>query len=139
MRDKKQSVKQPVKQLVKQPIKQQRLLFVDFENVQNVDLTKVDSSIRIVIFVGKNQKTLSLDLVMKSQSLGSRLEWKQVDGHGKNALDFFIVYYVGKTLEKNPNTECIILSKDKGFDPLLKYLRLKDRKCSRIDALTELK
>jgi len=124
------------KQLLKPP----RLLFVDFENVQKVvDLAKIDSSFNIVIFVGENQKSLSFDLVIKSQKLGSRLEWKQVEGNGKNALDFFIAYQMGKTFEKDARAECVILSKDKGFDPLIKHLNKAQRKCRRIEDLKELK
>lgn len=116
-----------------------KLLLVDFENVQSIDLMKVDASVQIVIFLGAEQKKLPADLVAKSQKLGSRLELKQVEGQGRNALDFHIAYHLGRALEKDPATECVILSKDKGFDPLLKSLEKEGRHCRRIESLADLK
>jgi len=107
--------------------------------VQKVDLSKIDGSFHILIFVGANQKNIPTNLVIKSQNLGSRLEWKQVEGTGKNALDFCIAYELGKAFEKEPGMECIILSKDKGFKPLLEGLKKKGRSCKRIESLSELK
>ena len=115
-----------------------KLLLVDFENVQQVDLSKLDGSFHIVIFIGINQKTLPITLVIKNQKLGNRLEWKQVEGNGKNALDFYIAYELGKIFEKEPQSECIILSKDKGFNPLINSLKKKGRNCKRIETLQKL-
>ena len=114
-----------------------KLLLVDFENIQDVDLSAFDNSFHIVIFVGASQKTLPTNLVIKNQKLGSRLEWKQVEGNGKNALDLCIAYELGKIFEKEPQAECIILSKDKGFKPLLDDLKKKSRNCKRIESLPE--
>ncbi|WP_370868178.1 PIN domain-containing protein [Sulfuriferula sp.] len=42
----------------------------------------------------------------------------KIEGTGKNALDFHIAFQLGRTIETAPQTECFVLSKDKGFDPL---------------------
>ncbi|MCK5556420.1 MAG: hypothetical protein KAI76_09295 [Alphaproteobacteria bacterium] len=115
------------------------LLLVDFENVQQVDLSKLDGSFHIIIFVGANQKNIPTALVIKNQKLGNRLEWMQIEGNGKNALDFCIAYELGKVFEKEPQLECVILSKDKGFEPLLNNLKKKGRKCKRVETLQKLK
>ena len=114
-------------------------MLVDFENVQAVDFNKLDGDIHVVIFTGAAQTKIPLDLVAKTQKMGSRLEWKHVDKAGKNALDFFIAYQLGKIFEREPQAQCYVLTKDKGFDPLLKHLQAASRKCQRIEKISEIK
>ncbi len=115
-----------------------RLLLVDFENVQQVELTRLDDSYRVIIFVGADQKSVPFDLVTKAQKLGSRVEWQKIVGNGSNALDFFIACQLGRVFERTPRPDCTVLSKDKGFDPLLSFLNANGMKCRRIHSLTEL-
>ena len=116
----------------------QKLLLVDFENVQQVDLARLDDSFQIIIFVGAAQKSIPIELVTKAQKLGSRIEWQRVDASGSNALDFFIACHLGRVLEKSPQLQCIVLSKDKGFDPLLRHLNKNGLQCKRLNSLLEL-
>ncbi|PPD04454.1 MAG: hypothetical protein CTY29_05785 [Methylobacter sp.] len=116
----------------------QKLLLVDFENVQQIDLTMLDENFKIVIFVGANQKTVPIELVANAQAFGNRLEWQKVDGIGPNALDFFIAFYLGRAAENSPKFHYIVLSKDKGFDPLLKFLNKNGLKCKRVNSMLEL-
>jgi len=116
----------------------QKLLLVDFENVQQVDLARLDDSFQIIIFVGAAQKSIPIELVTNAQKLGSRIEWQRVDANGSNALDFFIACHLGRALEKSPQLQCIVLSKDKGFDPLLRQLNKNGLKCKRLNSLLEL-
>jgi PIN domain len=116
----------------------QKLLLVDFENVQHVDLARLDDSFQIIIFVGAAQKSIPIELVTNAQKLGSRIEWQRVDASGSNALDFFIACHLGRVLEKSPQRQCIVLSKDKGFDPLLRHLNKNGLQCKRLNSLLEL-
>ena len=95
----------------------QKLLLVDFENVQHVDLARLDDSFQIIIFVGAAQKSIPIELVTHAQKLGSRIVWQRVDASGSNALDFFIACHLGRVLEKSPQLQCIVLSKDKALTP----------------------
>jgi PIN domain len=115
-----------------------KLLLVDFENVQQVDLSRLDDSTDVIIFVGASQKSIPIELVTSAQKLGTRIEWQKVEGNGKNALDFHIACHLGRVLEKSPQFHCIVLSKDKGFDPLLRQLNKIGLKCKRINSLLEL-
>src|SRR5512136_2758741 len=115
-----------------------RLLLVDFENVQQVELAKLDDSYRVIIFVGADQKSVPFDLVTKAQQLGGRVEWQKITGNGSNALDFFIAFQLGRVFDKAPRPECMVLSRDKGFDPLIRFLNASGRKCKRIGNLAEL-
>jgi len=116
----------------------QQLLLVDFENVQQVDLARLDDSFQIIIFVGAAQKSIPIELVTNAQKLGSRIEWQRVDANGSNALDFVIACQLGRVLERSPQLQCIVLSKDKGFDPLLRHLTKTGLKCKRLNSLLEL-
>lgn len=116
----------------------EKLLLVDFENVQQVDLSRLDQTYSVIIFVGANQRSVPIDLVSNAQKLGPRVEWQKIDGNGSNALDFYIAMQLGRILEKSSNLECIVLSKDKGFDPLLRYLNKAGLKCKRLNSLLEL-
>ena len=116
----------------------QELLLVDFENVQQVDLSNLGGSINVVIFIGASQKAIPVELVTSAQKLGARVTWQKVEGNGSNALDFHIACHLGRVLEKSPLSHCIVLSKDKGFDPLLRQLNKIGLKCKRINSLPEL-
>ena len=116
----------------------QKLLLVDFENVQQVDLARLDDSFQSIIFVGAAQKSIPIELVTKAQKLGSRIEWQRVDANGSNALDFVIACPLGRVLARSPQRQCIVLSKDKGFDPLLRHLNKNGLKCKRLNSLLEL-
>lgn len=116
----------------------QYILLVDFENVQQVDLSKLKDDTSVIIFLGANQKNIPTEMVTSAQRLGSRIEWRQIEGNGNNALDFHIACHLGRILEPPPQVRCIVLSKDKGFDPLLRFLNKSGLKCKRINSLLEL-
>jgi hypothetical protein len=113
-----------------------QLLLVDYENVQAVDLSKLDEHWRIIIFVGVSQKSVPITLVTTAQRLGSRVEWQRLEASGRNALDFFIAYQLGREL--TTALDCTILSKDKGFDPLIRHLCNGGFRCQRIENLAQL-
>jgi PIN domain len=116
----------------------QKLLLVDFENVQQVELTRLDEQFRVAIFIGSEQKRVPIELVASAQKLGNRVEWLQVEGNGSNALDFHIACYLGRVMERDPSLHCFVLSRDKGFDPLLKHLKKHGLKCKRIGSQLEI-
>ena len=114
-----------------------RVLLVDLENVQTVDLAKVPDDAEVMVFYGITQKTLPEQLVVQAQPLGSRLQWIKIAGQGPNALDFHIAYYLGKTFTERPKAQCAVLSKDKGFDPLIRHLHGLGHTCRRVASLKD--
>ena len=111
----------------------QELLLVDYENVQQLDFTSLSERVTVVVFVGASQKALPIELVASAQHLGERVKWQSVEGGGSNALDFHIACHLGRIFETLPQAVCTVLSKDKGFDPLLRHLRKLGLKCRRVD------
>jgi len=101
-------------------------ILIDYENVQPTFLKFPDDYIfKVIIFVGSNQKKLPIEFVNSVQELGTNAEYILIGGTGKNALDFHLTYYLGKLTEKNPNGYFHIITKDTGFDLLIKYLKEK--------------
>lgn len=117
---------------------QEPVLLVDFENVQQINLTHLPPDFRMTIFVGCAQKSIPLELVQQVQVLGSRVSWCRIEGIGHNALDFHIAYYLGRGFAQNRKAQYYILSKDTGFDPLVRHLTSQELCCKRIVSLAEL-
>jgi len=115
-----------------------KLLLVDFENVHTVDLSALDESYRAIIFVGASQNVPKSAQKDAAAHRFQRVDFLKISGNGKNALDFHIAFHLGRTFETAPDTECFVLSKDKGFDPLLRHLNLQGLKCHRIHSVNEL-
>ncbi len=116
-----------------------KVLLIDYENVLQVDISEIDKeSYNVKIFVGASQNKIPFDLVSEAQAFGSNIEWVKIDSSGKNALDFHIAYFLGKYSQTHPNQKFIVLSKDTGFDPLIRFLNKNGIACSRINSLLEL-
>jgi hypothetical protein len=117
-----------------------KVLLIDYENVQNVDLSQIARmDCFVYVFTGSSQNKIPIELVSSAQVLGHRLTWTRIEGSGPNALDFHIAYYLGAGISKNPGNEYYILSKDKGFDPLIKHIAKEKVICKRISSVTEIK
>jgi hypothetical protein len=107
-----------------------KIIYVDFENVPNVEIQETTDT-KILIFIGQSQKRLSTSIVKTIQPLGKNVEWVQINGTGKNALDFHIAYYLAMN-KALPNTEHYIISKDAGFDPLIAHVNSLGQKVKRV-------
>lgn len=116
-------------------VRDEKLLLVDFENVPQFSLAQVRRDVRIVIYVGASQKSIPVELVTAAQPWGERLQWQHVNASGPNALDFFIACKLGQVLETARHTQCLVLSKDKGFDPLIRHLNSLGLKCVRVERM----
>lgn len=114
-------------------------IFVDFENVQSFDLNSLEPTAKIYIFVGRQQTKIPFGLVTAAQKRGGAIEWIQISGQGRNALDFHIAYYLGELNQTTPkDVRFTVLSKDTGYEPLIEHLSEFGRKCRRINSLKEI-
>ena len=100
----------------------EHVLLVDYENVGKVDLATIPAGVRIPFFFGASQRTVPTAFLRAALRLGERFVPIDIEGRGKNALDFYIAFYLGEYLTTSPKARCVILSNDKGFDPLIKHL-----------------
>jgi hypothetical protein len=99
-------------------------ILVDYENVQPEELPALAQPelFFIKLFIGPANARINVDLAAALQPLGSNVEYIKLATGGKNALDFHIACYLGRLLEKDPKAYFHIISKDTGFDPLIKAL-----------------
>ena len=107
-------------------------ILVDFENVQPPDMGLLSGEqYQLRIFHGPHQKKLDFDIAASLQPLGDRVKYIQSDKHGKNALDFYIAFYLGRLLQEleangpsaNSNTRFVVISKDGGFEALMSHVQ----------------
>jgi len=99
-------------------------VLVDFENVQPKDLGLLkDDLFKVKLFLGPNQSKIPVALASSLQSLGNNAEYIVLETAGNNALDFHIAYYIGLLSAEDPSAFFHIISKDSGFDPLIKHLK----------------
>lgn len=113
-------------------------VLVDFENIQpkNIGLL-TGGSFKIKVFVGANQAKIPFEMVRALQTFGPNAEYIQIEGSGKNALDFHIAYYIGRMAAENPDAHFYVISKDKGFDPLIKHLKTQKISCQRSASIAD--
>jgi len=99
-------------------------VLIDYENVQprNLELLR-NHPFKVFVFVGEHQAKLPFDLADKMQLLGKEARYVKISGNGQNALDFHIAYFLGELGIHDKDAHFHVISKDKGFDPLIRYLR----------------
>lgn len=102
-------------------------VLIDFENVQPKNLEFLQRHpFRVLVFCGADQGKIPFALAAAMQALGTDARYIKISGNGRNALDFHIACYLGELAARDPGSRFHIISKDKGFDPLIRHLQ--DRK-----------
>ena len=115
-----------------------KYILIDYENVKAVDLEPIfDKPYHLMVFVGASQTRISTDFAMQVQSLRAA-EYVRISGNGHNALDFHIAYMIGRLAEREPDASFHIVSKDRGFDPLINYIKGRNTKITRVADLYEI-
>jgi hypothetical protein len=114
-------------------------VFVDFENVQDINLAvPMDKPMSLVLLIGEKQKTIGVDLVEQLFARSANVQLVRLAASGKNALDFVLAYHVGRAMAADAGAYFHIVSKDKGFDALVKHLKTQGHRIARYDAFAEL-
>ena len=114
-------------------------ILIDFESVQTGSLEQLtDERFKVKVFVGASQAKLPFEVADSLQQLGSRAEYIKISGHGPNALDFHIAYYIGRLAVEEPSAYFHIISKDTGYDPLVQHLRSKKILASRAETIADI-
>jgi len=100
------------------------VVLIDFESVQPGGLDRLlEDHYRVIVFVGATQAKLPFEVVSAIQRMGERAEYVKITGSGPNALDFHIAFYIGQISAQDPTAFFHVISKDTGFDPLIKHLK----------------
>jgi hypothetical protein len=114
-------------------------VLIDYESVQPDDLAALQHEhVRVIVFVGPHQTKISFEKAAALQRMGANAEYVRLLGSGPNALDFHIAYYLGQLAAKEPTAYFHIISKDTGFDPLVKHLKEGKLRVCRVQTIGEI-
>ena len=114
-------------------------VLIDFENVQPKNLNILAAHpFKVLVFIGASQTKVPRHVAVAMQALGERAQYVEIDGNGPNALDFHIAYYIGELAAADPTGSFHIISKDRGFDPLIRHLKGKKIEVRRENDLAEI-
>lgn len=114
-------------------------VFVDFENVPQIDASLFgQKAVNFTLLLGAKQTNLKAELVVKLMEHAASVQLIRLASSGKNALDFTLAYYVGRTVSADPAAYIHIVSKDTGFDPLIEHLRSRHIHAHRHDSFATL-
>ena len=112
-------------------------VFVDFENVQEIDLGSIgEKSVVVTLLLGRMQKRLEVGLVKQLLQRPSGVRLIEMGASGKNALDLALAYHLGKAAADDPSGCFHIISKDRDFDPLIAHLKQANIKIWRHDTFS---
>lgn len=117
-------------------------IYVDYENVQEVDLDLiVGKAVKVFLVVGQRRKTLPSLLARQIHQYHDQVTWIESEGATNNALDLVLAYHVGLQAKADPKGYFHILARDSDYDALIKHLRAnsilasRDAEFARIPAL----
>lgn len=114
-------------------------VLIDYENVQPETLARLDPRRHaVMVFIGANQSKISASLVTATERFEHR--FIRIAGNGRNALDLHIAFYLGRIATAEPGASFHVVSKDTGFDPLLRHLKSEGivaERIATIDAIVE--
>jgi hypothetical protein len=112
-------------------------VFVDFENVQEIDLTPfTGKAVKVTILLGKTQKRLEVSLVQEILKHPGEVRLIEMTTAGKNALDLALAYHLGMAASSDPAGCFHIISRDKDYDPLVAHLKRAGTRAFRHDKLS---
>ena len=100
-----------------------KFYLVDYENVHESGLIgydKLDANAIVYIFISKNTKSLNPKFL---SNLSTTIKSIEVETNTKNALDSQLIFYAGILANANPGCEISVVSKDKGYDSLPKFVQ----------------
>jgi hypothetical protein len=114
-------------------------IFVDYENVQELDLDLIaGKAVKVVLVVGQRRKTLPTVLARQMHQYHDQVTWIESEGASPNALDLVLAYHVGAQAKTDPQGHFHILAKDKDYDALIKHLRTNETLASRDDEFSKI-
>jgi hypothetical protein len=114
-------------------------VFVDYENIHQMDPDIIGrKSVTVTLLVGAKQTRMDLTVVEKLMEHAASVHMVRLTATGRNAVDFVLAYYLGRAVLADPMAYFHIVSKDKGFDPLIEHLRSRHIHAYRHDDFTTL-
>ena len=114
-------------------------VFLDSQNVPCPSHPIIgEKDVIFTLLMGPTQKKLDADLGERLLSAHASVQLIRLASSGKNALDFALSFHAGRASALDPYGYIHVVSKDKGFDPLVEHLRTKGIKARRHESFETL-
>lgn len=114
-------------------------VFVDFENVQELDLDRIASKpVKVALVLGERHKTLPVSMVKQLLAYSAQVELVETGRNGRNAADLVLAQHIGEARKSDPHGYFHIVSKDKDFDALIGHLKDNGTLAARRDTFGEI-
>jgi hypothetical protein len=98
-------------------------VFVDFENLQEIDLSPFrGKAVELIVMMGERQKAPKASVIEEWFEHAGEVRLVKVDASGRNALDMALAFQLGSAVAHDPWGYFHIVSRDKDFDPLVAHL-----------------
>lgn len=113
-------------------------IFIDYENVHETDLSRIkDRSAVVHLVLGAKQPSPSEQLHRQMEKLAEKAELIRTPIAAKNSLDFVLTCEVGMRAARDPRGYFHIISRDKGYDVVVKHLKELGIFAARRESLSE--
>ena len=107
-------------------------IFVDFENVQSVNLDLVEGKpVKVILLAGKGQTRVDWTLAESIHRHSAQVQLVKAETSGPNALDFVLAWEVGAQAAADPQGSYHVVSKDRGFDAMIAHLKSRGMQAAR--------
>ena len=114
-------------------------IFIDFENVNESDLSRVSGkAVCVFMIIGTRHKKLPVSLFLFAQDHPVQLRIIQTPVDGRNALDFVLTVELGRRIAADPNGYFHIVSRDTDFDSVVRHLKAEKLHAARHTSLAEI-
>ncbi|MET0336105.1 MAG: nucleotide pyrophosphohydrolase [Rhizobacter sp.] len=97
-------------------------VLLDYENVQPTEAALrelIPDVSQVWVFHGPHQRQAE----QRFAGFGEAATAIPISKTGKNALDFHLSFYMGYIASRNPSATLVVVSNDKGFEPMLAHAR----------------
>ncbi|MEP4079834.1 MAG: PIN domain-containing protein [Haloferula sp.] len=114
-------------------------VLIDFENVHQIDVGMLNSNaVNLVVLAGAKQKKIDFDLVQGMLEHAAGLKLVRLKSSSKNAVDFALAFYLGQAVLEDSRARFHLVSKDKGYGPLVDHLKDRGFEVERVDSCHDL-
>lgn len=102
---------------------------IDYENIHRANVNNIPADTHIWLFIGANQIAPSIEQFdFLFQHFGAeRVNIIKVYWAAPNALDFCLSYHLGKIIQSDKEAQVWILSRDQGFNVLVKQVCMEEK------------
>lgn len=99
---------------------------IDYENelgrsLEGISLLGLTQNDEIIFFYSKNADNITIELHTELERIQAKKLYIKVEAGRKNSLDFQLSTYLGACIQKHPEKEYYIVSKDSGYDSVCNF------------------